>query len=174
MGKLEGKTIGVLAEDLYEDLELWYPVYRLKEEGAKILLIGTGLKENYTGKHGLPVKVNTDINKISANDLDALVIPGGYAPDRFRRYPKMIMLVQEVNEKGPVAAICHGPWLLISANLLEDRKATCFYAIKDDLVNAGATYLDQEVVRDGNIITSRTPDDLPAFCKEIIKALSDI
>ena len=103
-----------------------------------------------------------------------MVIPGGYAPDRFRRYPKMIKLVQEVYKKGPVAAICHGPWLLISANLLEDRKATCFYAIKDDLLNAGATYLDQEVVRDGNIITSRTPDDLPAFCKEIIKALSDI
>lgn len=174
MGQLEGKTIGILAEDLYEDLELWYPVHRLREEGAKIILIGTGLKENYVGKHGLPVKVDTDINKISSDELDALVIPGGYAPDRFRRYPKMIKLVQEVYKKGLVAAICHGPWLLISANLLEDRKATCFYAIKDDLVNAGATYLDQEVVRDGNIITSRTPDDLPAFCKEIIKTLSDI
>ncbi len=174
MGELEGKSIGVLAEDLYEDLELWYPVYRLREEGAKVIIIGTGLKENYAGKHGLPVKVDTDVNKISSKDLDALVIPGGYAPDRFRRYSKILTLTKEMYEQGkPVAAICHGPWLLISANILRGRKATCFFAIKDDLVNAGATYLNQDVVRDGNIITSRTPEDLPAFCKEIIKALSE-
>jgi len=174
MGKLEGKTIGILAEDLYEELELWYPYYRLKEEGAKIILIGTGLKEIYTGKHGgFPVKVDTNASNVSSKNFDCLVVPGGYAPDRLRRYPEVLRLVKEVYEQEkPVAAICHGAWVLISANIIKGHKATCFFAIKDDLVNAGATYIDQEVVRDRNIITSRTPDDLPAFCKEIINACS--
>ncbi len=174
MGELEGKTIGIFAEDLYEELELWYPYYRLKEAGAKIVLIGTGLKEIYTGKHGgLPVKVDTDANKVSSEDFDGIVVPGGYAPDRLRRYPAVLKLVREVYEQGkPVAAICHGAWVLISANIMKGHKATSFFAIRDDIENAGATYFDQEVVRDRNIITSRTPDDLPAFCREIIKALS--
>lgn len=172
--KLKGKRIAVLAEDLYEDLELWYPLIRMKEEGAEVKVVGTGSASNYTGKHGLPVEVDTSADKVSADDFDAVIVPGGYAPDRMRRYPALLKLVKDAFDQGKVvAAICHGPWVLVSAGVLKGRTATCFFAIKDDVVNAGAKYVDQEVVRDGNLITSRTPADLPAFCREIIKALTE-
>ena len=172
--KLKNKRIAILAEDLYEDLELWYPLIRMREEGAQVKVVGTGSSGCYTGKHGLPVDVDTSVEKVSADDFDAIIVPGGYAPDRMRRYPALLRLVKEAFDKGKVvAAICHGPWVLVSAGVLRGRTATCFFAIKDDVVNAGATYVDQEVVRDGNLITSRTPADLPAFCREIIEALSE-
>ncbi len=172
--KLKGKRIAILAEDIYEDLELWYPLLRMKEEGAEVKVIGTGSANQYTGKHGLPVQVDLSADQVRADDFDAVIVPGGYAPDRMRRYEAVLRFVREAFEKGKVvASICHGPWVLVSAGILKGRTATCFFAIKDDVINAGAKYVDQEVVRDGNLITSRMPADLPAFCREIIKALSE-
>jgi len=170
--ELKGKRIAILAEDMYQELELWYPLLRMREAGAEVQVIGTGSAETYGSKYGYPVTVNGAADEVRAEDFDAVVIPGGYAPDRMRRYPALLDFVREMDAQGKVvAAICHAGWVLVSAGILKDRRATCFFAIKDDLVNAGATYVDAEVVQDGNLITSRTPDDLPAFCRTIIAAL---
>jgi protease I len=169
---LEGKRVAVLAENMYQELELWYPLLRLREAGAETLVVGTGSAGTYTSKHGYPVDVDAAAGQLTADDVDAVVVPGGYAPDLMRRYPAMISLVREAFEQGKVvAAICHAGWLLVSAGILTGKRATCFFAIKDDLVNAGATYVDEEVVVDGNLITSRTPLDLPAFCRAIVDVL---
>ena len=169
---LQGKRVAVLAENMYQELELWYPLLRLREAGAETLVVGTGSAATYTSKHGYPVDVDAVAGELTAADVDAVVVPGGYAPDLMRRYPAMVGLVREAFEQGKVvAAICHAGWLLVSAGILRGKKATCFFAIKDDLVNAGATYVNQEVVVDGNLITSRTPMDLPAFCMAIVDAL---
>ena len=170
---LEGKRVAILAEDNYQELELWYPLLRLREAGAEVKVIGTGSAEVYHSKHGYPVRVNAAADQVSPADFDAVIVPGGYAPDRLRRYPAVLDLVRGVYERGGVvAAICHAAWVLVSAGILKGKKATCVPAIKDDVINAGATYVDTEVVQDGNLITSRVPDDLPAFCRTIIAALS--
>ena len=169
---LKGKKVAILAEDNYQELELWYPLLRLREAGAESVVVGTGSAGTYSSKHGYPVTVDASAADVSASDFAAVVIPGGYAPDRMRRYPALLKLVRDVYDQGkPVAAICHAGWVLVSAGILKGKRATCFSALKDDLVNAGAIYLDQEVVVDGNLITSRQPDDLPAFCRAIIAAL---
>ncbi len=159
-------------EDLYEDLEFWYPYYRLKEEGAYVTVIGPEI-DDYKGKHGLPAQADMTIEKARPADFEALIIPGGYSPDRMRRHPLMIEFVKEIYEADKVvAAICHGPWMLASADIVEGKRITSFFSIKDDLINAGAEWVDQDVVIDSNLITSRSPDDLPAFCKKIINTLS--
>ena len=169
---LEGKRVAILTENYYQELEFWYPLLRLREEGAEVRIVGSGSAKTYTGKYGYPVTVDATADEVSADDFDAIVIPGGYAPDLLRRHESVLRLVREAFEKGKVvAAICHAGWVLISTGIVKGHKVTGFYAIKDDLVNAGATYLDQEVVVDGNLITSRVPDDLPAFCRAIIAAL---
>ena len=169
---LKEKRIAVLAEDYYQELELWYPVLRLREAGAEVIVVGTGSADTYTSKHGYPVTVDAAVEEVQASDFDALVVPGGYAPDRLRRYPAVNALAREMFLEGKVvASICHGAWVLISADILRGRTATCFSGIKDDVINAGANYVDREVVQDGNLITSREPDDLPAFCRTIIAAL---
>jgi protease I len=169
---LQGKHVAILAENNYQDLELWYPLLRLREAGAEVKVVGTGSAPTYASKHGYEVTVDVTADELKAADFDAVIIPGGYAPDFMRRYPAMVSLVREAFEQGKVvAAICHAGWMLASAGIVKGKKATCFYAIQDDLVNAGATYLDQEVVQDGNLITSRVPSDLPAFCRTIIAAL---
>jgi protease I len=169
--ELQGKRAAVLVEQMYQEMEVWYPVYRLREAGCKVTLIGPEAGATFTSKLGYPVKSDKAARDVSANDFDLLVIPGGYAPDYMRRCEPMIRLVSTMAEQGkPVAAICHGPWMLCSTQALKGRKATCFFAIKDDLINAGASYVDAEVIRDGNIITSRKPDDLPAFMQTIIQA----
>jgi len=171
--RLKEKRVIVLAENNYQELELWVPYYRLKEEGAEVAVVGTGSAKTYTSKLGYPVDVTHEAKEIDVSKYDGVVIPGGYAPDLMRRYPDMVRIVREAHQKGKVvAAICHAGWMLASAGILKGKKATCFFAIKDDLVNAGANYVDAEVVRDGNLITSRKPDDLPAFCKELIEALA--
>ncbi len=169
---LKNKKILIFAENYYEDLELWYPRIRLTEEGAKIIVAGTGEKI-YKGKNGYPLEVDGDVKNYKAKDFDAVIVPGGYAPDRLRRYKEVLDFVREMhNSNKVVASICHGPWVLVSAGILKGKKVTCISAIKDDVINAGAQYFDKEVIVDGNIITSRKPDDLPAFCREIIKTLS--
>lgn len=169
--RLKGKKIAVLAENIYQEIELWVPYYRLKEEGAEVKVVGTGAK-SYTSKLGYPVNADLSADEAKAGDFDGIIIPGGYAPDLMRRSPAMVRLVKDAFVKGKVvAAICHGAWMLVSAGVLKGKTATCFFSIRDDVANAGAHYVDQEVVVDGNIITSREPKDLPAFCREVIKAL---
>ncbi len=169
--ELKGKRIAIFIEDLYNEQEFWYPFYRMKEAGAEVTVVGTGAKE-YHSKIGLPAPGGVAAESVNTSDFDAVIIPGGFAPDRMRRNAAMLKLVRESFSQGKiVAAVCHAGWVLVSAGILKGKKATCVASIKDDMVNAGAIYLNQEVVRDGNLITSRSPDDLPAFCREIISAL---
>ncbi len=169
---LSGKTVLFFAGPLYEDLELWYPKIRLEEEGAKTVIAGLG-DPVYHGKKGHPVTVDRHVEDLYPEVYDGLVIPGGYAPDHMRRSEKLLAITRAIAEAGkPVGFICHAAWVPISAGLLKGRKATSVRAIRDDVVNAGATWLDEPVVVDGNLISSRTPADLPAFCRAFSAALA--
>ncbi len=171
---LKGKRVAILVEDLYQDQEVWYPYFRLLEAGADVLVVGTDKKE-YKSKFGYPITANVTIEGVAATQFDGVVIPGGYAPDILRRYPAVVQFVKEMDRQGKaIGAICHGGWVLCSADVLRGRTVTCFFAIKDDVVNAGASYVDQEVVRDGHLITSRKPEDLPAFMKTVLEALDEV
>lgn len=171
--ELSGKKVAVLAEDYYENLELWYPVLRLREAGAEVTIVGPKAGESYKSKEGYPARADLSMDDARAADFDAVIVPGGYAPDRMRRHAAMLRLVREAFEQGKVvASICHAAWVPISAGIVRGKTMTCVSAVKDDVMNAGAHYVDREVVVDGNLISSRTPPDLPAFCREIIKALS--
>ncbi|MFM7110505.1 MAG: type 1 glutamine amidotransferase domain-containing protein, partial [Planctomycetota bacterium] len=167
---LRGKKVAILVEQQYQEMEVWYPHYRLKEAGATSVLVGPEAGKSYPSKLGYPAVAEKGISHVSADEFDGAVLPGGFAPDFLRRSPAIVSFVQKLHDQGKVlAAICHGPWMLCSTNALRGgRKATCFFAIKDDVVNAGASYSDAEVIRDGNIITSRKPDDLPAFMREMM------
>lgn len=172
--ELTGKRVAVLVEQQYQEMEVWYPVYRLREAGAKVTLVGPEAGHSYASKLGYPARSDKAATDVNANDFDAIVIPGGFAPDYLRRHEAVLRLVSSMAEQGKViASICHGPWVLCSTQALKGKKATCFFAIKDDVMNAGAIYLDAEVVRDGNLITSRKPDDLPAFLATIILAIKE-
>ena len=165
------KRILFFAAGLYEDLELWYPKIRLEEEGATCVVAGLGEK-TYTGKNGYPVTTDANVEDVSAADFDALVIPGGFAPDKLRRSQKVLQLTRDFDQAGkPVAFICHAGWVPISAGIVRGRRGTSVDAIKDDLVNAGMIWEDAPVVVDGNMITSRRPPDLGHFSKAIIAAL---
>ncbi|XP_045192297.1 putative cysteine protease YraA [Mercenaria mercenaria] len=169
---MTAKKVGILAEFNYEDLELWYPYYRLKEEGYETFTIGPEKGKTYNSKHGYPCKADFGIDEISADGLDALIIPGGFSPDYLRRDKRILALVKAMDDAGKVlASICHGAWVLISAKVIRERNVTCFMAIKDDVENAGANYTDVPVVVDKNMVTSRLPKDLPDFCKAIISKL---
>ena len=168
------KKVAILVENLYEDQELWYPYYRLKEAGYEVKLIGPE-KKTYYSKHQYPTDADFSIDMVKADDFAGVVIPGGYAPDHLRRHSKIISFVRKIFEKdGLIAAICHAAWVLISAGVLNEKDATCFFSIKDDLINAGANYLDQEVVVDGHLVTSRMPKDLPVFLPAILKVLAEL
>uniref|UniRef100_A0A7C2S5L3 Type 1 glutamine amidotransferase n=1 Tax=Archaeoglobus fulgidus TaxID=2234 RepID=A0A7C2S5L3_ARCFL len=161
----------ILVENDFEDLELFYPLYRLREEGYVVEVASSSLDVR-VGKKGYQVKPDLKYDDVVVEDYDALVIPGGKAPERIRINEKAVEIVRRFLELGkPVAAICHGPQLLISAGIVRGRRMTSWIGIRDDLIAAGAEYVDAEVVVDGNIITSRMPDDLPAFCRELIKML---
>ena len=146
--------VAVLIEDQYQVLEVWYPYLRLREEGIETVLVGTGSKKEYKSKEGYPAFEELSVKNASTEEFDAVIIPGGYAPDLLRRYTEVNTFVKNMHEQGKlVAAICHAGWVLVSAGILKGKKATCFHAIKDDVINAGAEYLNREVVVDGNLIT---------------------
>jgi protease I len=173
--ELKGIRAAVLVEQQYQEMEVWYPLYRLREAGCKVTVVGPEAGQTYPSKLGYPCKSDRAARDVSAADFEVLVIPGGFAPDYLRRSEAILKLVSGMVEQGKVvAAICHGPWVLCSTQALKGRRATCFSSIKDDVCNAGATYVDQEVVRDGNLITSRKPDDLPAFLLAIGEAVREL
>lgn len=166
------KRVAVLIENMFEERELIYPYIRLKEAGYEVHLVGSEKDKTYSSKGGFSQNSTHSSKEVKAEDYDAVVIPGGFSPDFMRRNQDTVNFVKEMNRLGkPIAAICHGPWMLASCCDLKGRKVTSFFSIKDDLVNAGAEYVDAEVVVDGNLITSRTPNDLPAFLKAIIEAI---
>ena len=171
MTSLQGTTVLFFAAPLYEDLELWYPKIRLEEEGVRTVVAGLG-ERTYQGKRGYPVTPDARVDDLDAATFDGLVIPGGYAPDILRRSGRVLDLTRTIYQAGkPVAFICHAGWVPISAGIVRGRRGTSVGAIKDDLVNAGLLWEDSAVVVDGNLISSRTPADLPQFCRAIIEAL---
>lgn len=170
---LTGKRIAVLVENNYQEMEAWYPVYRFREAGAEVIVAGKEAGKTYTSKLGYPIVADRAIGSLRAAELDAVIVPGGYAPDHLRANPDVVKLVRDMDAAGKtVAAICHAGWVLCSAGILRGRRATSFHTIRDDMVNAGAGWVDQEVVVDGNLVTSRQPADLPAFCREIARILA--
>jgi protease I len=191
-GKLTGKKVVIIVAHEFEDVELLYPVLRLNEEGAEIVVVpvAEGLHPRpyiegkpVTGRfgHTVPIPVMEEgkryrvssIGELNASEIDCLLFPGGYSPDALRLHTETLELVRECHQRGKLlTAICHGPWVLISAGVMAGKQATGYAAVRGDLVNAGAEFVDVPAVRDGNIITGRVPDDLPEFCQEIIKALS--
>ena len=172
--RLTGKRVLLFAGPVYEDLELWYPKIRLEEEGARTVVAGLGEPE-YRGKHGYPVTVDTNVDSVASSEFDGLVIPGGFAPDKMRRSQKLLQITREIFASGkPVAFICHAGWVPISAKILKGRRATSVGAIRDDMENAGCIWSNAPVVVDGNLISSRTPADLPDFMRALIAALSHV
>jgi len=170
---LKGKRVAILAEQDFEDAELTEPLKAMKEAGAQIFIVGSGSQTSYQGKRGkATIKVDIDADKVRAEDFDAIIIPGGYAPDKMRLHQPMIDLVKKAHDLGKViAAVCHGPQLLISADIVRGRRLTSWPSVAIDLKNAGAIWVDEPLVRDGNIITSRRPSDLPVFNSAVIQAL---
>lgn len=166
------KSIAILVEEQYQVLEVWYPWLRLRESGIDAQFIGSGTQSSYGSKEGYPVPVDQAIDEVTADQFDGVVIPGGFAPDFMRRVPAVAKFIKAIHDQDKVvASICHGGWMLVSAGILKGRKATSFFAIKDDLIAAGADWVDEEVVVDGNLITSRKPEDLTEFTVQIIKQL---
>ncbi len=173
--ELKGKRAAILVEQQYQEMEVWYPLYRLREAGCSVTLVGPEAGQTYPSKLGYPAKSDKAAKDCKPDDFDILVIPGGFAPDFIRRTEAMIRFASGMAEAGKViAAICHGPWVLCSTQALKGKRATCFFAIKDDVINAGARYEDAEVVRDGMLVTSRKPDDLPAFMKAVFEAAKEL
>ncbi len=173
MASLAGKRAIVFVDDEYEDLELWYPKLRLEEEGVQVLLTGLDIKE-YKGKHGYPAQADLALVDAREQDFDALIIPGGFMPDKLRRVSKVLELTRAFNDREKlICMICHGGWIPISARIVEGRTVTSTPGIKDDLINAGAKWVDEAVVVDGNLISARRPPDLPFFARAIIDYLKE-
>ena len=171
--QLAGKTIALMVDEQYQELEVWYPYYRLGEEGAKVVRVAPQAGRSYPSKLGYPCPADAAAGDVQGGDFDAVVVPGGWAPDFMRRDESMIRFIRQCAEAGIVlAAICHGGWMLCCTDALRGRRATSFMAIRHDMINAGAEWVDAECVVDANVITARKPDDLPAFCRAIIDALA--
>lgn len=174
MTRLQGKTIGYFVAEHVEELEFWVPLMRLREEGAKVVIIGLSRKA-VLGYHGLEITPEISIDEVEdANTFAGLIIPGGFAPDLLRRNQKLLQLVREVYAQGKIiGSICHGGWVPISAGIVQGHKATGSIAIKDDIENAGGIWVDLPALRDGNLVWGRVVDDLPSFCRELIVALEE-
>ncbi|HLR66917.1 MAG TPA: type 1 glutamine amidotransferase domain-containing protein [Virgibacillus sp.] len=172
--RLQHKKVIALVDHDFEDLEHWYPVYRLQEEGAEVELAGPESGKTYFGKHGVPTTADIAFSDVDSTNYDAVLVPGGWAPDKLRRYPEVLTLVQKMNEaEKPIGQICHAGWVLISADILEGKKVTSTPGIKDDMTNAGATWIDESVVVDGHLVSSRRPPDLPDYAKTFADVLAD-
>lgn len=171
--RLQGKSVGYFVAQEVEDLEFWVPVMRLREEGARVIVIGLST-QTVRGKHGLEMTPDVSIEEAPPADaLNALVIPGGWAPDKLRRSPGVLKLVRDVHAQNKiVASICHGGWVAISAGIVQGRKATGSTGIKDDIVNAGGIWVDEPAFREGNMVWGRVVEDIPAFCRELVAAIS--
>lgn len=167
------KHILAIIDDVYEDLELWYPKIRLEEEGFNVVVAAPEAEKLYKGKHGYPCVSDAAIADVASDDYDALLVPGGFAPDKLRRDPKVLALVREFDQAGkPIAHICHAGWILISAGVLKGKKTTSTVGIKDDINNAGGEWTDKPVVIHGNQIASRTPKDLAPFSKALVDMIN--
>ena len=167
------KKTAIMIDEMYQVLEVWYPYYRLLEVGVDVDFVAAEAKKEYHSKEGYPCVSTISAKEAKVDDYDCMIVPGGFAPDFMRRSADVIKFANDmVKTNKIIAAICHGGWLLCSTNIYKAKKATCFMAIKDDIINAGADYVDAECVVDGNLITSRKPDDLPSFCCAILEALS--
>ncbi|MBO0779928.1 MAG: type 1 glutamine amidotransferase [Ktedonobacteraceae bacterium] len=172
--RLQGKTIGYFVAQEVEELEFWVPLMRLQEEGAKVISIGLS-HEKIRGHHGLEITPDISIEEApKADELDGLVIPGGWAPDKLRRSSGVLQLVREVHAQGKIiGSICHGGWVPISAGIVRGRRATGTSAIKDDITNAGGIWVNESALRDGNIVWGRVVADIPDFCRELVAALAE-
>jgi len=172
--RLEGKKIAVLVEEGFEDLEYWVTLMRLREEGAEVVSVGSGRQREFTGKHGLTASADRSADEVSADEFEAVVIPGGWAPDKLRRFAAVKELVRRTHEQGKiVGAICHAGLVVISAGIAAGHRATGSTGIKDDLINAGAEWVDQAAFRDGNLVWGRVVADIPDFCRELIAAIAE-
>ncbi len=170
---LTGKKIAIVVDQLYQEMEVWYPYYRFIEAGAEVHFVGAERGKAYTSKLGYPAVTHKSYAEVSADQYDGIVCPGGFAPDYIRRYAVANKFIADFDKQGKlVCAICHGPWCCVSAGILKGRRCTSFFAIKDDVVNAGGVWEDSPVVVDGNLVTSRRPDDLPAFMQASIKVVA--
>lgn len=164
--RLQDKKVVCFVENEFEDLELWYPVLRLREEGATVHLVGPKAGETYVGKYGVPCTSDLSMQEVRAEDYHGVLVPGGWAPDKLRRYPEVLSFIRAMDEaKKPIGHICHAGWVLISAKILQGVTTTSTPGIRDDMENAGAVWVDEEVVVDGHIVGSRRPPDLPAYAK---------
>ncbi|WP_010269926.1 type 1 glutamine amidotransferase domain-containing protein [Paenibacillus senegalensis] len=172
--ELNGQQILAFVDEEFEDLEMWYPVLRLRETGAEVIIAGPEAKTTYYGKYGVPLQSDVSFDEVDSSKFIGLYVPGGWAPDKLRRYPDVLRLTREFHEANkPIAQICHAGWVLISAKIVDGYTMTSTPGIKDDLENAGATWVDEEVVVDRNIVSGRRPPDLPNFVKEYIRVLGE-
>jgi protease I len=173
--ELSDARIVVLAENQYQELELWYPVLRFRDAGSDVVVVAPLADKLYSSKLGLPVVSDLGPEALDPADIDALIIPGGFAPEAMRKSPELLQLVRKTYDgQGIVAAICHAGWVLASTGIAKGKQLTCVPIIRDDVIHAGGEYVNEPVVRDGNLITSRLPNDLPEFCAEIAKALAEL
>ena len=169
---MKTKKIAIMVDQMYQTLEVWYPYYRLKEADCEVHFIAAEADKTYPSKEGYPCVSHLAASEVNHEQYDCMVVPGGFAPDFMRRNNDMIKFAKDmVNADKIIAAICHGAWLLCSTKIYKGKTATCYLSVRDDIKNAGAKYVDEECVVDGNLITARKPDDLPAFCTAILKAL---
>ena len=170
---MSSKKVAIIIDQLYQDSEVTDPKEKLEAKGFQVDIIGPNKTDEYIGKNGTKLKANKSADEINSPDYIGMVIPGGWAPDKMRMNEKMVKLIKDLNSKKlPIACICHGGSMLVEADIVKGKKLTSYASIKTDLINAGASWVDEEVVVDGNLITSRRPSDLPAFCAELLKALS--
>ena len=170
---LQGRKIAIMLDQGYQEMEVWYPYYRFVEAAAQVTLVAAEAGKSYPSKLGYPCVSQAAAEDVRGKDFHAVIVPGGWCPDFMRRSETMVRFIRQCSQaKIVLAAICHGGWMLCCTDALRGRRATSFQAIKYDMINAGADWVDEECVVDGNVITARKPDDLPAFCKAIMAALT--
>ena len=173
--KVSDARVVVLTANLYQEIEFWYPVMRFRELGARVTIASLATGETYGSKLGYPVQADVKVDDIDPAQFDVLIIPGGLAPEALRTSAGTLDLVRKSFEQDKVvAAICHAPWVLVSAGVIQGRRVTCVGPVRDDVINGGGDYVDQSIVVDGHLVTGQLPNDVPAFCQEIIKQIDGL